>query len=38
MELLYVMTGKTVYKDITIFWGKFGQKFASGFAKLANHG
>lgn len=26
MEPLYVMTGKTVYKDITKFWGKFWTK------------
>ncbi len=38
MESLYVMTGKTAYKDITIFWGKFGQEFASAFANLAIYG
>ncbi len=33
MESLYVMTGKTVYKDMTRFWGKlFGINFAVGVA------
>lgn len=33
MESLYVMTGKTVYKDMTKFWGKlFGINFAVGVA------
>ena len=31
MEAVYVMTGKTVYKDMTRFWGKlFGINFALG--------
>ncbi|MGI9213533.1 MAG: cytochrome ubiquinol oxidase subunit I [Methylococcaceae bacterium] len=31
MESVYVMTGKTVYKDMTKFWGKlFGINFAMG--------
>jgi len=31
METVYVMTGKTVYKDMTRFWGKlFGINFALG--------
>lgn len=31
MELAYVITGKTVYKDMTRFWGKlFGINFAMG--------
>lgn len=31
MESVYVMTGKTVYKDMTRFWGKlFGINFALG--------
>lgn len=31
MESVYVMTGKTVYKDMTRFWGKlFGINFAMG--------
>ncbi|WP_045405954.1 cytochrome ubiquinol oxidase subunit I [Vibrio jasicida] len=33
MESLYVMTGKTIYKDMTKFWGKlFGINFAVGVA------
>lgn len=33
MELIYVKTGKTVYKDMTKFWGKlFGINFAIGVA------
>ena len=31
MEAVYVMTGKTIYKDMTKFWGKlFGINFALG--------
>ncbi len=31
MESVYVMTGKTIYKDMTKFWGKlFGINFALG--------
>src|SRR5499427_10956267 len=31
MESVYVMTGRTVYKDMTQFWGKlFGINFAMG--------
>jgi cytochrome bd ubiquinol oxidase subunit I len=31
MEAVYVMTGKTIYKDMTQFWGKlFGINFAMG--------
>ena len=31
MESMYVMTGKTVWKDMTRFWGKlFGINFALG--------
>ncbi|WP_306604678.1 cytochrome ubiquinol oxidase subunit I [Azonexus sp.] len=31
MESVYVMTGKTIYKDMTCFWGKlFGINFALG--------
>ena len=31
MELVYVVTGKEVYKDMTRFWGKlFGINFALG--------
>jgi cytochrome d ubiquinol oxidase subunit I len=31
MEAVYVMTGKTIYKDMTRFWGKlFGINFAMG--------
>nr|MBL8410351.1 cytochrome ubiquinol oxidase subunit I [Dechloromonas sp.] len=31
MESTYVMTGKTIYKDMTRFWGKlFGINFALG--------
>ncbi|MCG9789671.1 cytochrome ubiquinol oxidase subunit I [Vibrio barjaei] len=33
MESVYVMTGKTIYKDMTKFWGKlFGINFAVGVA------
>ena len=33
MELIYVRTGKTVYRDMTKFWGKlFGINFAIGVA------
>lgn len=33
MESIYVMTGKTIYKDMTKFWGKlFGINFAMGVA------
>ncbi|EGA68923.1 cytochrome d ubiquinol oxidase subunit I [Vibrio sinaloensis DSM 21326] len=33
MESLYVVTGKTIYKDMTKFWGKlFGINFAVGVA------
>jgi cytochrome d ubiquinol oxidase subunit I len=33
MESVYVMTGKTIYKDMTKFWGKlFGINFAMGVA------
>ncbi|MGD8111687.1 cytochrome ubiquinol oxidase subunit I [Vibrio sp. TRT 17S01] len=33
METLYVITGKTIYKDMTKFWGKlFGINFAIGVA------
>lgn len=33
MESLYIMTGKTVYKDMTRFWGKlFGINFVVGVA------
>lgn len=33
MELVYVVTGKEVYKDMTRFWGKlFGINFALGVA------
>ncbi|HIV15167.1 MAG TPA: cytochrome ubiquinol oxidase subunit I [Candidatus Avisuccinivibrio pullicola] len=33
MELIYVRTGKTIYKDMTRFWGKlFGINFAIGVA------
>ena len=33
MESVYVMTGKTIYKDMTKFWGKlFGINFAIGVA------
>ncbi len=31
METVYVMTGKTIYRDMTKFWGKlFGINFALG--------
>ena len=31
MESVYVMTGKTIYRDMTKFWGKlFGINFALG--------
>ena len=31
MESVYVMTGKTIYRDMTQFWGKlFGINFALG--------
>ena len=31
MESVYVMTGKQIYKDMTLFWGKlFGINFAMG--------
>ncbi|EBQ8257903.1 cytochrome bd-I ubiquinol oxidase subunit CydA, partial [Salmonella enterica] len=33
METIYVVTGKTVYRDMTRFWGKlFGINFALGVA------
>lgn len=33
MESVYVMTGKQIYKDMTLFWGKlFGINFALGVA------
>ncbi len=33
METIYVVTGKTIYRDMTRFWGKlFGINFALGVA------
>ena len=35
MESVYVLTGKEVYKDMVLFWGKlFGINFAIGEQKL----
>ncbi|KJT74624.1 cytochrome bd-II oxidase subunit 1 [Salmonella enterica subsp. enterica serovar Heidelberg str. 622737-14] len=39
METIYVVTGKTVYRDMTRFWGKlFGINFCSRCGYRPDHG